>query len=140
MKMLTDFIRWFLYITTGILIICAVNFSIAHASVIPVQTLWWILLSGFLTTAVTVFFFRLIMGVSNMTVINCLLHYLSLCAVMIPCGCRFGWMDFDVQGIVMMMLSVAGVYLLSIAVYCWIDLKQAEEINRKLKERDGDNL
>lgn len=139
MKMIKDFIRWFLYITTGILIVCAVNFGITDGDQIPKDTLWQILLSGFLTTGVTMLLYPRDENKKSAVFVRCFIHYAMLCVVMILCGQWFGWMDFDFGGIVMMSISVASVYLLSFTVYYIIDLKRAEEINRKLKEKYGDS-
>ncbi len=137
MKRLYDFIKWFLYITTGILFICALNMAIQGDADIPAATLWQILLSGLLTAAVTAFFHPEEEG-RLPAVLNIFLHFLALCGVMLLCGRWFGWLKFDLPGIVMMVLSVAGVYLLSFLAYYIIDVRQAEQINRKLQERYGD--
>lgn len=131
MSVIRNFIRWFQYITTGILIICAINFGLSDTDIIPMMTLWQILLSGFLTTLVTM----LMYSGKRMSLIRCGIHYFLLCAVMIPCGYWFGWLSLDAAGICMMALSVAAVYLLSVVVYYLIDLKQAEKINQRLKEK-----
>lgn len=57
---------------------------------------------------------------------------------MIICGHRFGWRNLNLAGIIMMLMSVAIVYLLTFFSYYLIDLKQAKEINQKLKEKYGD--
>lgn len=56
MKMLSLFVKFFIYITTVILIVCAINFQISGQNLIPMETLWRILLSGFLTIIVTMLF------------------------------------------------------------------------------------
>jgi len=138
MKRFHDFIKWFLYITTGILIVCAVNYSFYRADTIPQNTLWQILLSGFVTALVT----TVIMGkeITKKTefLIRVSIHYLVLCAVMILLGHSFGWLNYDLPGILMMMVSVAVVYLLNFAVYYVIDSRQADEINRTLREKYQD--
>lgn len=137
MKKLYDIIKWFLYITTGILLICALNMTVQGDVDIPAVTLWQILLSGLFTAAVTAFFHpeeeRKLPAA-----LNIFLHFLTLCGIMLLCGRWFGWIKFDLPGIVMMVLSVAGVYLLSFLAYYIIDVRQAELINRKLRERYGD--
>ena len=135
MKKFQDFIKWFLYITTGILIVCTVNISLCQTNdTIPQNTLWEILLSGFVTTIVT----RAIVPSEDTkrseSLIRIGLHYLVLCIVMIFFGHSFGWLDYDLQGILMMVLSVAVVYLLSFSVHYVIDREQADKINRRLRE------
>ncbi|MCI7322278.1 MAG: DUF3021 domain-containing protein [Lachnospiraceae bacterium] len=138
MRVLKDFVKWFLYITMGILIVCAVNFQIADAESIPKETLWQILLSGFLTTGITVLLYPRNGSNKSTFWVEILAHYLALCIIMILCGYWFGWLDFDLGGIVMMVVSVAAVYGITFLIYYLIDLKQADEINQKLKEKYGE--
>ena len=49
MKIISSFIKWYFYITTGILFVCAINMTLSREENIPSDTLWKILLSGFLT-------------------------------------------------------------------------------------------
>lgn len=137
MKKVYKLIKWFWYITPGIIFVYAVNVELAGNQTIPSEGLWQILLAGFLTALVTVFFSCRTEG-NIPSFVNILLHYAAMGIVMIGCGCWFGWMDFDAAGIVMMLVSVAVVYLLVFFIYYRMDVKQAEEINRKLKEKYGD--
>lgn len=138
MQRFGGFIKWFFYITSGILIVCAVNFEIAGMDTIPRQTLWQILLSGFLTALVTLLFYPGDCRKKSTVILRCLLHYVLLCAVMLICGHWFGWLQFNPAGIAMMAVSVAVVYLLSFLAYYLIDLRQADEINQRLKEKYSD--
>lgn len=138
MKIFKDFIRWFLYITVGVLIVCAVNFQLSDVEALPRETLWQILLSGGLTAGVTVFLYPKENADKVPFWIRVLIHYAALCIVMILCGHSFGWLEYKPEGIVMMLLSVAGVYALAFGIYYMIDLKRADEINQKLKEKYGD--
>lgn len=140
MRVLKDFVKWFLYITMGILIVCAVNFQIADAESIPKETLWQILLSGFLTTGITVLLYPRNGSNKSTFWVEILAHYLALCIIMILCGYWFGWLDFDLGGISMMVVSVAAVYGITFLIYYLIDLKQADEINQKLKEKYGERV
>ena len=54
---------------------------------------------------------------------------------MIVSGCLFGWMNFNLAGVLGMMIDVAVVYLIAFLTYWLIDLKQAEDINKKLREK-----
>ncbi|MDE5908637.1 MAG: DUF3021 domain-containing protein [Lachnospiraceae bacterium] len=135
MKVFRDFIKWFSYITAGILVVCAVNFTLVGSGMIPTITLWQILLSGGLTTLVTMLLYPRANGKKSVVFVGCLLHYAVLCGVMIACGYWFQWLSLDAEGIVMMCLSVAGVYLLAFTAYYIVDLKQAEKINQRLKEK-----
>lgn len=138
MKKLFEFIRWFLYITTCVLFVCAANIQISGNETVSTITLWQILLSGFLTSLVTVLLRPLEQDSSRVAVIRIIVHYFVLCGVMIACGCWFGWMNFNLKGIVMMIVSVAVVYLLVFLAGYWLDKKQADEINQKLKGKYND--
>lgn len=135
MRVITDAIKWFLYITTGILFVCAINFAIEDGVAIPKNTLWQILLSGFLTSVVTVIFQPEETDGGKVACIKLLLHYVSLCLVMISCGIWFGWMKFNLPGILMMVISVAVVYLFASLFYYIIDIRQADAINKMLKDK-----
>ena len=139
MRTLKDFVKWFLYITMGILIVCAVNFQLADVESLSKETLWQILLSGFLTSGVTVLLYPRESMNKIPFWIKLVVHYVALCIVMILCGHWFGWLDFDLGGIVMMAVSVAVVYGITFLIYYLIDLKQADEINRRLEEKYGEN-
>ena len=138
MRKFFEFIKWFFYITTCIVIVCAANMEISGTETINVNVLWQILLSGFITALITVLLHPLEYGNGFDSIIRIIAHYVALCVVMIILGCQFGWMDFNITGIIMMVISVAFVYMF---VYCagyWIDKKQADEINQKLKTKYTD--
>lgn len=139
MKKMSDYIKWYVYITTSILIVCAVCFTLSDGDMIPAKTLWQILLSGLFTALVTGILHEKECKKKSTAIIRHLSHYILLCIVMILCGKWFGWLDFDFGGIIMMAVLVAVVYLLTFCVYYIIDLKQAREINRKLKEKYNDS-
>lgn len=131
MKLMSEVFKWFLYITTGILIVTAIMFSLVGEETIPVNTLWKILLIGILTTGVTVCF----RPWRDWRYAGFALHYIALCVVMVVCGCMFGWINFNMSGVLCMMVDVAAVYLIAFVAYCLVDKKQAEEINKRLREK-----
>lgn len=120
MRRLSDFIKWYTYITISILIVCAVVFTIYNTKSIPLVTVLSVLKEENR---------RWLLAVRHV------LHYVLLCIIMIICGNFFGWMSLNFQGIAMMVGAVAVVYLLAFGAYCVTDLKQANEINQKLKEK-----
>ena len=138
MKKLFEFIRWFFYITTCVLFVCAANIQISGYETVSTITLWQILLSGFLTALVTVILRPGEQDSGRVGMIKIIVHYFVLCGVMIGCGYRFGWVDLTLNGIVMMAISVAVVYLLVFLAGYWLDKKQADEINKKLKGKYSD--
>ena len=139
MKIISSFIKWYFYITTGILFVCATNITLSREENIPSNTLWKVLLSGFLTTAVTIGFLLRESDSKFVMIYRMILHYLALSIVMILSGRWFGWLEFDISGIVMMLLSVAVVYFLTSFAYYILDRKEAQEINQKLNEKYHDD-
>lgn len=138
MRILSDAVKWFMYITTGILIVVAINVAVVGEQTISVNTLWNILLSGFLTTVVTMLLYPREENRKSTVFIKCFLHYLALCIVMVICGKWFGWINLNLAGILLMAVSVAVVYGLAFLSYYIVDVRQADEINRRLKEKYSD--
>ena len=56
---------------------------------------------------------------------------------MIGFGIWFDWMNFNLEGIVMMTTSVAAVYLITFLLNYILIKKEADDINEALKERNG---
>lgn len=138
MKKVFEFIRWFFYITTCVLFVCAANVQISGTKVVSTIMLWEILLTGLITSIVTVLLRPGEWDSVRISIIKIIVHYLVLCGVMIVCGCWFDWMALNAQGIVMMMISVAVVYLLVYSAGYLLDRKQADEINQRLKGKYRD--
>ena len=138
MQKIIEFIRWFFYITTCVLFVCAANIQISGDETVPTITLWQILLSGFLTALVTVILGPGEQDSSRVGMVKIIVHYFVLCGVMIGCGYQFGWMELNLNGIVMMAVSVAVVYLLVFLAGYLLDKKQADEINKKLHGKYSD--
>lgn len=140
MSIFRQFIKWYFYITTGILVIVAANFALYGVKTIPRDTLWQILLSGFITTLVTILLAPRANQSRVKEKIGMLIHYLGLCAAMIISGSWFGWIRLNQAGIRLMMISVALVYIIVYGVDYLLNRKQADEINQKLQEKYPDNL
>lgn len=134
MKFLKSFVRFFSTITTCILIVCAVNFFLSGSTEIPGDTLFRILLSGFATALVTAVFYYREIKTHKQFLIIIILHYVLLCGIMIGLGVWFGWMDFDLGGIIMMLVSVAAVYALTMLMNYIVAKKDADEINKMLEQ------
>lgn len=134
MKFLKSFVRFFSTITTCILIVCAVNFFLSDSTEIPGDTLFRILLSGFATALVTAVFYYREIKTHKQFLIIIILHYVLLCGIMIGLGVWFGWMDFDLGGIIMMLVSVTVVYALTMLMNYIVAKKDADEINKMLEQ------
>lgn len=138
MKTLGNFIKWFLYITVGILIVCGISYRIAGIETVTVDVFGMILLSGFVTTLATVLILPKEEDGKVKSCVRFVLHYIVLCVIMSFLGEQFGWLNYDLAGIGMMVVDVGLVYLLAFISYYIIDIKQASEINRMLQEKYGD--
>ncbi|MBQ8198564.1 MAG: DUF3021 family protein [Lachnospiraceae bacterium] len=138
MKKIGEYVKWYVYITTSILMVVALIFGLYGAEELPGETLWQILVSGFATTLLTVVMVYVDTATVMGSVFKFVGHYLALCATMIVLGGRFGWLNLNVRGIAMMMCAVAAVYVLAFGAYYIIDLRSAKQINRRLKEKYGD--
>lgn len=138
MKKIGEYIKWYFYITTSILMVAALIFELYGVDRLPGQTLWQIMVSGFATTLLTILMVCVENLVTKGTVFVYLAHYISLCAVMIPLGFWFGWINLNLQGIAIMLGAVAAVYLLTFGAYYLIDLRAAKQINQRLNEKYGD--
>lgn len=140
MRTLSNFVKWFLYITTGIMIVCGINYTLAGIETVTVDVFWKILFCGFATTLVTVLLLPREEDGKIKSYIKFALHYITLCIVMIPVGVWFGWISFQPGGIIIMMADVGGVYFAACLAYYIIDCRQAEEINKGLREKYGDDM
>lgn len=140
MRTLSNFVKWFLYITTGIMIVCGINYTLAGIETVTVDVFWKILFCGFATTLVTVLLLPKEEDGKIKSYIKFALHYITLCIVMIPVGVWFGWISFQPSGIIIMMADVGGVYFAACLAYYIIDCRQAEEINKGLREKYGDDM
>lgn len=139
MRKIGEYIKWYFYITTSILFIVAVIFSLYGAETLPGKTLWQIMLSGFATTVVTVAIVFIDCKSSVRVFWKYCCHYILLSAVMILLGVWFGWIALNLRGIALMLASVAGVYMLTFGAYYVIDLRVAKKINDRLKEKYDEN-
>ncbi len=138
MKTLGNFIKWFVYITVGILIVCGISYRMAGNETVTVDVFWMILLSAFVTTLVSVLILPKEEEGKVKSGIKFVLHYIVLCVIMCFLGERFGWIDYDLAGVVGMIIRVGVVYLLAFMAYYIIDIKQASDINKMLQEKYGD--
>ena len=138
MKSIGEFIKWFIYITIGIFLVCAISFTLEGATEMPVSTFWKILLEGLVATVVTVLLQPKEDDGEGKTWIKFALHYLFLCIIMCCFGIWFGWISYSVVGILIMAVDVAIVYALCTAIYYLIDVRQARGINKVLQEKYGE--
>lgn len=137
MKILSECMKWYFYITTSTLMVVAVIFTLYGAETLPPTTLWQIILSGLATTLITVIFGALDKKFMLGKVLKYFLHYILLSVVMISLGVWFGWLDLKPSGIIMMLGAVAAVYALAFGAYYIVDLRATKKINQGLRKKYG---
>lgn len=135
MKKIQEFLLWFVCITVGILIICAISFALSGEEILPKSILWQILLAGFITAIVTTFLHPL----EHEGIGGHLLQYAILCAIMIFFGIQFGWIPKSLAGAVTMIVDVALVYAFTTAVSLLMFYKQTNAMNKALQEKYPDS-
>ncbi len=133
MKYITEIIKYFTFITTGIVILFIVLMLIDGDDIITLSTLIKIPCAALATSVVTVIFDP--SETKRNFILSMLLHYLVLCIVMIGIGKLFGWISLDIHGILLMVISVAVIYAFTFAVTYITSKNDAEELNRALKNR-----
>ncbi len=141
MNFLKVFINFFSTITLGIVFVCAVNMSLSPGYDVPDSVLWQVLLSGFITsimTSIGAFIFTAINTKTKLAV-SIVIHYALMSVIMISLGVWFDWLNFDIKGIVMMLISVAVVYLIAFLLNYYIIKKEAEGINIALEKHNKRN-
>lgn len=141
MKFFTEFLKYFVIITTGVLLMCAVNVSMSenHGESLALDvTLWQILGAGAATAFVTALVYRRECNTKKKFIAMVIIHYILICAMMIVMGVFFGWMDLNIGGIIMMTVSAALVYLFTYAVSYISAKHQADEFNKALNEKYKD--
>lgn len=138
MKKLQELFLWFVSITVGILIICAVSFALSGEEALPPDILWQILLAGFVTAVVTTFLTPMECSGTVQIIVRELIHFIVLCAVMIFFGIRFGWIPQSLSGVVTMIVDVALVYAFTVVVIIVMGRVQANALNKALQEKYPD--
>jgi len=138
MKIITESIKYFMCITTGIVIMCALNIPLSGNDTMPSNILWQIIISGAATSVITAIVYSRETNTTKGTIILMAVHYVILCVVMIFLSVMFGWMKLCIQGIVMMVVSVAFVYVITFSSRYLLDKKQADLFNETLKNKYRD--
>lgn len=132
MKKISEYIKWFLYITSCVLIVrgCIYYFT---GDIVVSEAILHIVIMGMLTTLVTVFMFSVdIDGLWGYVI-----HYVLLTSVVLL-YCEWNqWPYIDFKEVLIIIIAVAIVYLLVLGSYYLIDVRKAKQINEKLKDKYG---
>lgn len=134
MDKIRRFIQCFVTVTTGIVAIGAITYSLQPTEPTS-DTLWQILLSGALCALSTTLFFPSEFASKARIRAGIGLHFISLCAIMVCCGRWFGWVGPTVLEAAIMVGYVVLVYAFTTGITYLLSKRQADEINRHLREK-----
>ena len=135
-----NFLKWLITITTGIALIVGV--SVMKYDSIPANTVIRIFPAGIATSLITAIFFsyepRKKVG-KGFGFVFFLLHYLSMCIVMMFIGISFGWFEASLAGVLEMAVSVGLVYIFTVVISLALHRGEAQKMNDALKKYADDN-
>lgn len=135
MKFITDLIRYFVYITTGILFVFITILLLNGGSGISLQALIEIPCAALATALVTVFIYSKEAVMKREFYIRIAVHYLLLCIIMVIFGTAFDWIGFDLAGVITIMISTAAVYAFTFAGTYLSSKSDAKKLNKALKSK-----
>ena len=135
MKKIREFLLWFTNITTGTLLICAIQFYLQGGGTMSGNILGHILLTGMLTAAATTLLLPSEECGKGRFILSIVVHFIVLCVIMVYFGSRFGWISLSLEGVLGMIFCVAFVYIFTVSVTVIGHKKEVEQFNRALNEK-----
>lgn len=135
MRFITDLIRYFVYITTGILFVFIAMLLIEGGSGVSTQTLIRIPCAGLATALITAVIYSREAVKKKELYIRISVHYILLCITMIALGTAFEWVNFDLAGVMTMVISTAAIYAFTFAGAYLSSKSEAEKLNKALKSK-----
>lgn len=134
MRYIKEYLKWFVIINSGVLLIFALNtFNYEYIKSIY---LFEIIAASAATALPTAILFSIEPKKEITKFVSALLvliHYVCLLAIMLILGISFGWIEFNLKGIAVMALSVAGVYICSTVLSVVLDKREAKRLNEALE-------
>lgn len=137
MKYISEFIKYFCFITTGILIISGI--TVVNHDEIPPEICLQIVLSGAITALVSTIFLTGEPKNKKDMLLRMGLHYVSLCVIMVIIGIKFNWIPKSITGVIFMIVSVGIVYVFVCLSYVFTSRKEVNEMNKALLEKYCDD-
>lgn len=135
MKFITELLKYFVYITTGILFVFITMLLIEGSDSISIQKLIQIPCAAFVTALVTVIIYSKEAVMKKEFYIRIAIHYLLLCVIMVILGSAFEWIKIDLAGIMIMVISTAAIYAFTFAGAYLSSKSEAEKLNKALKSK-----
>lgn len=140
MKLLKEFIAYFVHITTGILLVSGivVAFLSSESYILPRTILLDVILAGGVTAFITTIIYMREPKTRIEFIILTVIHYIVLCGAMVFMGKLFGWIGSELSDIIVMCGYVAIVYLFTFFSRMFIFKKDADQLNEALKKKYKD--
>ena len=135
MRFIRSFIGYFTTITTTVLALVGITTAIEGYEHLSKYILFQILASGAATAFITTLILCREIRSRKQFLLLSVLHYILLCGAMIGLGLWFGWTDRSFVGIALMAFYVAVVYVFVFLITYFTGKREADAINRALKER-----
>ncbi len=133
MKYISEFIKYFCYITTGIIIVTGI--TVLPYGTIPSALVLQSVLAGAITALVTTIFLTGEPKSKKDMFLRFGLHYVSLCVIMVIIGFSFNWISRSIIGVIFMIVSVGVVYIFTTLSYVFTSRKEVNELNKALLEK-----
>lgn len=134
-KYIKNFIVFFMAITTAILFLIAAKEIFNGYEELPKYLIFQILGVGALTALITTLAFTKETKSTKHYILISVVHYVTMCIIMIGLGTLFGWINLSFWGALLMAVYVAVVYIIVFALTYIIAKKEADELNRAISER-----
>lgn len=134
MNKIRSFVQCFITVATAILIIAAISYQ-SHPENLTPDTLWQILLSAGLCALATALFFPEEDASKLRIRVGLVLHFISLCVIMILCGRWFGWVGPGFLDAAIMVVDVIIVYAFTTGITYFISRQEAAQMNEQLKKK-----
>ena len=135
MKFITELLKYFVYITTGILFVFITMLLIEGGDSISIQKLIQIPCAALVTALVTVIIYSKEAVMKKEFYIRIAVHYILLCVIMIIFGTAFGWVNLNLAGIMTIVISTAAIYAFTFAGAYLSSKSEAEKLNKALKNK-----
>ncbi|MBR5513423.1 MAG: DUF3021 family protein [Ruminococcus sp.] len=133
MKYISEFVKYFCYITTGIVIVSGI--TVLSNEMIPSATVLQSVLAGAITALVTTFFLTGEPKSKKDMFLRLTFHYISLCVIMVIIGFSFNWIPHSIMGVIFMIAAVGVVYIFTALSYMFTSQKEIKELNKALNEK-----
>lgn len=128
-----NFFMYFPAITTGTLLACA---TLNSQETLPSDILWQIvivgLLGGFITSLLIVNFDI----PKKEAIVRSVIHYILINCLILGVGYYFGWYDFSLTSVIIMIITIILVYVFVLGISFFGHKQTANRINQELRRRD----